>query len=74
MARGHGLYGRPHVGGTLDRNGLRPCRYLVTTDGLAIIASEAGVVEFPPEKIREKGRLRPGHVPGRYRRGPDHLG
>ncbi|KPK55070.1 MAG: glutamate synthase [Thiotrichales bacterium SG8_50] len=50
------------VGGTLDRNGLRPCRYLVTTDGLAILASEAGVVEFPPEKIRKKGRLRPGHM------------
>ncbi len=50
------------IGGTLDRNGLRPCRYLVTTDGLAIMASEAGVVEFPPEKIRQKGRLRPGHM------------
>ena len=50
------------IGGMLDRNGLRPCRYLVTTDGLAIIASEAGVVEFPPEKIRKKGRLRPGHL------------
>jgi glutamate synthase (NADPH/NADH) large chain len=50
------------IGGMLDRNGLRPCRYLVTTDGLAIIASEAGVVEFPPEKIRKKGRLRPGHM------------
>ncbi|MHC4310048.1 MAG: glutamate synthase subunit alpha, partial [Planctomycetota bacterium] len=50
------------IGGTLDRNGLRPCRYLVTTDGLAIIASEAGVVQFPPEKIRKKGRLRPGHM------------
>ncbi|RPJ38376.1 MAG: glutamate synthase subunit alpha, partial [Planctomycetaceae bacterium] len=50
------------VGGTLDRNGLRPCRYLVTTDGLAIIGSEAGVVEFPPEKIRVKGRLRPGRM------------
>jgi glutamate synthase domain-containing protein 1 len=50
------------IGGTLDRNGLRPCRYLVTTDGLAIVASEAGVVEFPPEKIRMKGRLRPGHM------------
>ena len=45
------------IGGTLDRNGLRPCRYLVTTDGLAIIGSEAGVVEFPPERIRIKGRL-----------------
>ena len=50
------------IGGTLDRNGLRPCRYLVTTEGLAILASEAGVVEFPPEKIRRKGRLRPGHM------------
>ncbi|MCP4259698.1 MAG: glutamate synthase large subunit [Planctomycetes bacterium] len=50
------------IGGTLDRNGLRPCRYLVTTDGLAIIASEAGVVEFPPEKIRKKGCLKPGHM------------
>jgi len=50
------------VGGTLDRNGLRPCRYLVTTDGLVIMASESGVVEFPPEKIQRKGRLRPGHM------------
>jgi glutamate synthase (NADPH) large chain len=50
------------IGGTLDRNGLRPCRYLVTTDGLVIMASEAGVVGFPPEKIREKGRLRPGKM------------
>ena len=50
------------IGGTLDRNGLRPCRYLVTTDGLAVIASEAGVVDLPPEKIRKKGRLRPGHM------------
>ncbi|MGB8227253.1 MAG: glutamate synthase large subunit, partial [Sedimentisphaerales bacterium] len=50
------------IGGTLDRNGLRPCRYIVTTDGLAILASEAGVVEFPPEKIQMKGRLQPGHM------------
>ncbi len=50
------------IGGTLDRNGLRPCRYIVTTDGLAILASEAGVVEFPPEKIQKKGRLVPGHM------------
>ena len=50
------------IGGTLDRNGLRPCRYLVTTDGLAVVASEAGVMEFPPQKIRRKGRLRPGHM------------
>ncbi len=50
------------IGGTLDRNGLRPCRYVVTTDGLAILASEAGVVEFPPEKIQKKGRLQPGNM------------
>ncbi len=50
------------IGGTLDRNGLRPCRYLVTTDGLAVLASETGVVEFPPDKIRQRGRLRPGHM------------
>ncbi len=50
------------LGGCLDRNGLRPCRYLVTSDGLAIIASETGVVDFPPEQIRQKGRLRPGRM------------
>ncbi|MBM4103752.1 MAG: glutamate synthase large subunit [Planctomycetes bacterium] len=50
------------LGGTLDRNGLRPCRYLVTTDGLAVVASEAGVIEFPPDKIRQKGRLQPGKM------------
>jgi glutamate synthase (NADPH/NADH) large chain len=50
------------IGGTLDRNGLRPCRYLVTTDGLVVIASEAGVVEFAPEKTSKKGRLQPGNM------------
>ncbi len=50
------------IGGTLDRNGLRPCRYLVTNDGLVIMASEAGVVQLPPEEIRHKGRLQPGHM------------
>ncbi|MDH7599503.1 MAG: glutamate synthase central domain-containing protein, partial [Sedimentisphaerales bacterium] len=49
------------VGGTLDRNGLRPCRYTVTVDGQVIMASEAGVIEIPAEQIRESGRLRPGH-------------
>ena len=60
------------VGGTLDRNGLRPSRYVVTTDGLVVLASEVGVIEFPPEKIQQKGpsSARP-HVPGRYRGGPD---
>jgi len=50
------------VGGTLDRNGLRPCRYVVTQDGLAVLASEVGVIEFPPEQIRQKGRLQPGRM------------
>ncbi len=50
------------LGGTLDRNGLRPCRYVITNDSIAIIASEAGVVEFPPEKIQKNGRLQPGHM------------
>jgi glutamate synthase domain-containing protein 1 len=50
------------VGGTLDRNGLRPCRYVVTTGGLVVLASEAGVVEFPPEQIQQKGRLQPGRM------------
>lgn len=50
------------LGGMLDRNGLRPCRYTVTTDGVAIMASEAGVVEVPPEKVSQKGRLQPGRM------------
>jgi glutamate synthase domain-containing protein 2/glutamate synthase domain-containing protein 1/glutamate synthase domain-containing protein 3 len=50
------------VGGTLDRNGLRPSRFVVTTDGLVILSSEVGVVEFPPEKIQQKGRLQPGRM------------
>ena len=50
------------VGGTLDRNGLRPCRYVVTTEGLVVLASEVGVVDFPPEKISRKGRLQPGRM------------
>ena len=50
------------VGGTLDRNGLRPCRYVVTTDGLVVLASEVGVIEFPPEQIQQKGRLQPGRM------------
>ena len=50
------------VGGTLDRNGLRPCRYLVTTDGLVIMASETGVIKIPPERVRQKGRLQPGRM------------
>ncbi|MCX5745397.1 MAG: glutamate synthase large subunit [Proteobacteria bacterium] len=48
------------VGATLDRNGLRPARWTITTDDRVILASEAGVIEVPPEKIRSKGRLTPG--------------
>jgi glutamate synthase domain-containing protein 2/glutamate synthase domain-containing protein 1/glutamate synthase domain-containing protein 3 len=50
------------VGGTLDRNGLRPCRYVVTTGGLVVLASEVGVIEFPPEQVQQKGRLQPGRM------------
>ncbi|HYW97207.1 MAG TPA: glutamate synthase large subunit [Bacteroidales bacterium] len=50
------------IGGTLDRNGLRPSRYVVTNDDLVVMGSEVGVQVFPPEEIREKGRLRPGKI------------
>ena len=50
------------VGATLDRNGLRPARYVVTRDGYVIVSSEAGVVEVDPEAILEKGRLGPGQM------------
>jgi glutamate synthase (NADPH/NADH) large chain len=50
------------VGGTLDRNGLRPSRYVVTSDGLMVLASEAGVIDFPVERIQSKGRLQPGKM------------
>jgi glutamate synthase (NADPH/NADH) large chain len=50
------------IGATLDRNGLRPCRYLVTHDDLAVVASEAGVLSFRPEEVLTKGRLKPGRM------------
>jgi glutamate synthase (NADPH/NADH) large chain len=50
------------VGATLDRNGLRPGRYLVTDDDLVVLASEIGVLDFKPERIVRKGRLRPGKM------------
>ena len=50
------------VGATLDRNGLRPARYLVTNDGLLVMASETGVLPFEPEEIAYKGRLQPGKM------------
>jgi glutamate synthase (NADPH/NADH) large chain len=48
------------VGATLDRNGLRPARWTITTDDRVILASEAGVIDVPPELVRAKGRLTPG--------------
>jgi glutamate synthase (NADPH/NADH) large chain len=50
------------VGATLDRNGLRPGRYLVTDDGLIVVASEIGVHNVAPEKVVQKGRLQPGKM------------
>ncbi len=50
------------IGATLDRNGLRPCRYQVTTDDLVVLASEAGVLPTDVKNIREKGRLQPGRM------------
>ena len=50
------------VGATLDRNGLRPGRYLVTDDGLVVLASEIGVLEIDPSRVVRKGRLRPGKM------------
>ncbi|MGH2342740.1 glutamate synthase large subunit [Segnochrobactraceae bacterium EtOH-i3] len=50
------------IGATLDRNGLRPARYLVTDEGLVVMASESGVLPVPEEKIVEKWRLQPGKM------------
>ncbi len=50
------------VGATLDRNGLRPGRFLVTDDGLIVLGSETGVIDVPPAKVVRKGRLRPGRM------------
>ena len=50
------------VGATLDRNGLRPGRYVITEDGLVVLASEIGVAQIDPAKIVRKGRLQPGRM------------
>ena len=50
------------VGAVLDRNGLRPSRFWVTDDGLVVLASEVGVLDFKPESIIRKGRLQPGKM------------
>ena len=51
-----------HIGGTLDRNGLRPARYIQTDDDLVVMASEAGVLPIPESKIIKKWRLQPGKM------------
>ena len=58
MCFSDGLY----IGATLDRNGLRPARYIVTDDDEVIMASEMGVLPIPPEKIVRKWRLQPGKM------------
>jgi len=50
------------IGATLDRNGLRPGRYVVTHDDLVVMASEAGVLDVAPEQVKQKGRLQPGKM------------
>ena len=50
------------IGAILDRNGLRPSRFYVTKDGLVVVASEAGVLDFPAADIVQKGRIQPGRM------------
>ena len=50
------------AGGMLDRNGLRPARYLITNNDMMVVASEVGVMDFEPGEIKEKGRLQPGKI------------
>ncbi|MDR2626945.1 MAG: glutamate synthase large subunit [Dysgonamonadaceae bacterium] len=51
-----------YAGGMLDRNGLRPARYLITKNDIMVVASEAGVLPFEATEIKEKGRLQPGKM------------
>jgi glutamate synthase (NADPH/NADH) large chain len=51
-----------YIGGTLDRSGLRPSRYIITKNDLIVMGSEVGVQTFSPEEVKEKGRLRPGKI------------
>jgi len=50
------------AGGMLDRNGLRPSRYLITNNDMMLVASEVGVMDFEPNEIKQKGRLEPGKI------------
>ena len=56
-----------YAGGMLDRNGLRPARYLITHNDIMVVASEVGVMDFEPGDIKEKGRLQPGKIPRKAR-------
>jgi glutamate synthase (NADPH/NADH) large chain len=51
-----------YLGATLDRNGLRPARYTITRDGMIVLASETGVIDFPPNRMIRRGRLQPGRM------------
>ena len=51
-----------YAGGMLDRNGLRPSRYTITRQGVMVVASEVGVVDFEPGDVVSKGRLQPGKI------------
>jgi glutamate synthase (NADPH) large chain len=51
-----------YVGCILDRNGLRPAKYLITTDDRLLVTSEYGVLDIPPEQVRERGRLQSGEM------------
>lgn len=51
-----------YAGGMLDRNGLRPARWLITNNDTMVVASEMGVLAFDPSEVKEKGRLRPGKM------------
>ena len=50
------------IGATLDRNGLRPGRYIVTNDDMVVLASETGVLDVPASEVRKKGRIQPGRM------------
>jgi glutamate synthase (NADPH/NADH) large chain len=51
-----------YAGGMLDRNGLRPARYVITKNNTLVLASETGVIAFAPDEIRERGKLQPGKI------------
>ena len=51
-----------YAGGMLDRNGLRPSRYTITKQGMMVVASEVGVMDFEPSDVVSKGRLQPGKI------------